>query len=89
MRSEQERRLLFIIHRAWVESRLLCMAGRVDQARDLADALELVPGAILRPRAEDLAVIRFSLGDYQARHAGRCFDYVAILDGEEMPVPFA
>ncbi len=39
-------RLLFILHRGLVEIRLLAGANRSQQAFDLADALELIPGML-------------------------------------------
>ena len=83
--TDLEKRLLYILHRGWVEARLLAMAQRAEQLQKLADALEPIPGYLLRGPEDCLDLIRFNLGLYEEEYRGRCFDYLAILDQAEVP----
>jgi len=82
--SPVRRRLLFILHRGFVEARLLALSERSQQLFDLADALETIPGCLEQWNEEDLEAIRFNLQNYQRKHGPRAFDYLSYL-GEQSP----
>ena len=80
-------RLLFILHRGFVEARLLAAANKSKQVFDLADALELIPGMLKNWHDGDLEQVRFLLKTYQERYPVGGFDFLARLDNQE-PLPF-
>jgi len=84
-RQELERRLLLILHRGWVEARLLAQGQKHQQLFDLADALEPVPGYMDRWEEEHLEAIRFNLKTYRQKHPGSSFDYLRYLDVDPPP----
>ena len=84
-RTDIEKRVLFILHRGWVEARLLALAGLTEQLHELADALEPVPMYLLRRQKSYLESIRLNLSVYEDRYRGNCFEYLAILDRKEPP----
>ena len=79
-----KKRLLHILHRGFVEARLLASAGNHQQLFDLADALETIPGCIDQWQDEHLDSIRFNLRTYQEKYP-QAFDYLAYL--EDYPPP--
>jgi hypothetical protein len=81
MSDSIRQRLLFILHRGWVEARLLAMKGDNKQAEALADMLEIVPAIIAFNKDDDLAMLRQSFAEYSAKFASR-FDYHVLLDTE-------
>lgn len=81
MSDSTKQRLLYILHRGWVEARLLAMKGDNKQAEELADMLEIVPSIIAFDKIEDLVLLRQSFQDYSAKFASR-FDYSALLDSD-------
>ena len=86
MKAVLNRRLLFILHRGWVEARLLAQRKRFDQLYDLADALEPVSGYMNDWKDEDLESILFNLATYQKKHGTTdSFDYLSMLQGDEEP----
>jgi hypothetical protein len=85
--EEIKERLLYILHRGFVEVRLLCSSGRNTQAADLADALELIPGMIKNWHPEDISKIKTLLKTYQDKHTGWGFDFIAQLEDKDPP-PF-
>jgi len=80
-------RLLFILHRGFVEARLLAGANKASQVFDLADALELVPGMLKDWHDGDLEQVRSLLKTYQDKYPVGGFDFLARL-GEQGPLPF-
>jgi hypothetical protein len=85
--SEMKLRLLFILHRGFVEARLLSAAGKASQVFDLADALELIPGMLKDWKVGDLDRIRDLLRVYQDKYPIGGFDFTARLD-DANPLPF-
>ena len=81
-----KRRLLFILHQAFVEARLLALAKKHEQLHDLADAMELIPGMMKDWNESRLGEIRELLKTYQTKHREWRFDYLSRLDDQE---PFA
>ncbi len=80
-------RLLFILHRGFVEARLLAGANRNKQVFDLADALELIPGMLKDWHDGDLEKIRFLLKTYQDKYPGWGFNFLARLSDQD-PLDF-
>jgi hypothetical protein len=87
MDQQQLRRLLFILHRGWIEARELAQAGRSDQLYDLAEALHPIPAYMSRWRDEDLETIRLNLETYCKKYPGSAkrFQYLEFLDQWEPP----
>ena len=80
-------RLLFILHRGFVEARLLAGGNKSRQVFDLADALELIPGMLKNWQDEDLEQVRSLLKTYQDKYPGGGFDFLARL-GDQNPLEF-
>jgi len=80
-------RLLFILHRAFVEARLLAGGNKGRQVCDLADALELIPGMLKNWQDGDLERVRSLLKTYQDKYPVGGFDFLARL-GEQPPLEF-
>ena len=74
------KRLLYILHRAFVESRLLATAGSTQQIFDLADAMEILPRYVEGCNEEDLELIRSVLTGYQQKYPASRFNYLAHLE---------
>ncbi|MBM3994397.1 MAG: hypothetical protein FJ303_09635 [Planctomycetes bacterium] len=74
------RKLCFILHRGFVECRNLARVGNDEQAEDLADAFEVMPGYLLDWGDETLMLIRSHLESYQNKYGTDSFDYLAVLD---------
>ena len=81
-----QRRLLFILHRGLVESRLLAQGGNQQQVFDLADALEPLPGWLASWKDEYLDAVRENLETYAAKYPN-AFRYLDFIDKYEPP-PF-
>ena len=86
MTPDQQRRLLFILHRGLVEMRLLAMAGRMAELRDLADALEPMPAWMANWRPEYWSAVKQNLQTYASAHPDS-FEYLQFLGEYEVP-PF-
>ena len=84
---ELRKRLLFILHRALVEARLLAMSQRHEQLLDLTEATHEIPGYMSRWEDGHLASIRRDLQTYHDKYAGSRFDYVQYLEQWDIP-PF-
>jgi hypothetical protein len=80
-------RLLFILHRGFVEARLLAGANRANQVFDLADALELIPGMLRDWHEGDLEKVRSLLKTYQSKYPVGGFDFLSRLDKQD-PLAF-
>jgi hypothetical protein len=81
-----ERRLLFILHRALIETRLLAQAGKQQQLLDLADALEPLPSWMASWRDERIEELRSNLESYAAKYPD-AFEYLDFIDRHDPP-PF-
>jgi hypothetical protein len=79
LKSDTQRRLLFVLHRGLVEARQLSLARRTDQLFDLADALEPIPGCLTEDTCARLEDIRCNLSAYEERYRGSCFEYTPFL----------
>ena len=78
-------RLLFILHRGFVDARLLAQANKSRQIFDLSDALELIPGMLKNWQNGDLEQVRTLLKTYQDKYPVGGFDFLARLS--EQPPP--
>jgi hypothetical protein len=86
--QELERRLLFVLHRGFVEARLLATVHKHRQIFDLADALEPIAGYMDRWEEQHLPVIRFNLANYRKKYPNPSFDYLGYLDIDPQPERF-
>lgn len=86
--EELRRRLLFILHRALVEARLLAQANKHEQLMALADTMEPIPGHLQDLERCDLEGIRFSLRTYRTKFPSPSFDYLRYLDVDPVPDRF-
>lgn len=82
-----QRRLLFILHRALVEARLLAQAEKHQQVFDLSDALEQLPGWMVSWESRYLAELRRNLHLYAAKYP-QAFCYLDYLDKFDPPQSF-
>jgi hypothetical protein len=74
------RKLCYIFHWGFVEARRLARVKRDEQAHDLADAFEIMPGYLPDWNDESLSLIRSHLQDYQSKYGADAFDYLGVLD---------
>lgn len=82
-----ERRLLFILHRAFVDTRLLAQAGKMQQVHDLADALEPLPAWLASWKNEYLEAMRSNLEKYAAKYPN-ALGYLDFIDKYDPPDKF-
>jgi hypothetical protein len=74
------RKLCYILHRGFVESRRLAQQGQDQQLFDLADAFEPIPGFFPDWNEECLDMVRSNLRTYQGQYGEKAFDYLGILN---------
>jgi hypothetical protein len=77
------RKMCYIFHRGFVEARLLALQKKDEQAHDLADAFEVVPGCLPDWNEESLALVRSYLEPYEKKYGPLAFDYLSILDMDD------
>ena len=77
------RKVCYILHRGFVESRLLALQGKQQQLFDLADAFEPIAGFIPDWNEESLDVVRSNLRTYQSKYPPSTFDYLSVLEMDE------
>ena len=77
------RKLCFIFHRGFMESRTLARLKNDEQALDLADAFEVMPGYLPDWNEESLGLIRSHLETYQGKYGLETFNYLAVLDMDD------
>lgn len=75
-------RLLFILHRGFVETRLLAGANKNKQVFDLADALELIPGMLKNWHDGDLEQVKALLKTYQDKYPVGGFNFLSRLSNQ-------
>ena len=85
--EDTELRLLYVLHRGLVEIRLLAGSNRNQQAFDLADALELIPGMIKNWHEGDMEQIRSLFRTYHDKYPAGGFDFLVRL-GDKPPLDF-
>ncbi len=85
--SDLRKRLLFILHRGWVEARELAGLKKSEQLYDLAEALHEIPAYMTRWRAEDLEELRANLKTYCDKYpsSAKRYQYLEFLDRLEPP----
>ncbi len=74
------RKVCYVMHRGFVESRKLAQQAQDQQLFDLADAFEQIPGFVPDLNEECLDQIRSNLGLYQKKYGSKAFDYLGILN---------
>lgn len=77
-------KLQVILHRGFVESRNLGLAERHQQLVDLADIFEVLALLINAWEDEKLEYVRTVLENYQSKYRGLSYDYLSILDMDEV-----
>jgi hypothetical protein len=85
---DTSKRLLFVLHRGLIEIRSLALREGNEQVAELADALEILPKFIEARSDDELELVRFALKNYQDKHPGGAFDYVAHVDKFEPPARY-
>ena len=80
-------RILFILHRGFVEARLLAGANKSKQVFDLADALELIPGMLKNWHDGDLEQVKALLKTYQDKYPVGGFNFLSRLS-DQNPLEF-
>jgi hypothetical protein len=87
--TEQElrKRLLYILHRGFVEVRNLALAAGQEQIADLADVMEYLPRFVDKCTEEDLQIIRDELKKYHDKYRSG-YDYPAHLDEYDAPASY-
>jgi hypothetical protein len=77
------RKLCYILHRGFVESRRLAQQAQDQQLFDLADAFEQIPGFVPDWNDQCLDQVRSNLRIYQGKYGPKAFDYLGILDMDD------
>lgn len=83
-RRVYNKKLLVILHKACSEIRSLVKRGEYGQVYDLADTVEFIPELMLHWRRENEDSIQTALKLYQNKYFGKCFDYLSILEMNEV-----
>lgn len=78
--AEVQARLLYVLHRAFVEARNLALQGDRQELYDLADTFEVVPALMACWDETTLGRIRSILAGYQSAHPRSGYEYVSLLD---------
>jgi len=73
-------KLLVILQRCLVEVRNLSLAGHHEQVYELAESFHEIPSLIRHWDERAERELRCLLEDYQSKHPGSPYDYLAILD---------
>ncbi len=74
------RKLLYLLHRSLVDLRSLSLAQEHQQAADLADAFEIMPGLLADWEDSHCELLRQVLLSYQAKYGERAYDYLSVLE---------
>jgi hypothetical protein len=80
MSTELFRKVCYILHRGFVESRLLASQAKHQQLFDLADAFEQIPSFMTDWNDDCLERLRSNLQTYQEKYPPSSFDYLGVLD---------
>jgi hypothetical protein len=77
-----KRRLLFIVHRAWIETRELAKQNKSEQLYDLADAVHSITSYMSHWKDENSESIRLNLKTYCVKYpeSAKRFQYMEFLD---------
>ena len=82
-------RILFILHQGLSDVRYMARDGKAQQAFDLADTLENIPGFLANWEEQHLEQIRKQLERYQAKYKQAGWhDYAKYLTNEAAPDKF-
>ena len=88
MMNEQQHRLLFVLHRALVEARLIAQREKCKQLFDLMDVLEIIPGMVARYDEKEMESVCTYLLEYRRRYPSPSFDYKRHLSVDPVPDKF-
>jgi hypothetical protein len=77
-------KLLVVLHTACSEIRRFSRIGAHQRVYDLADTVEFIPELMLHWREESRESIRGAFRSYQAKYPGSGFDYLSLLDMDEV-----
>jgi len=82
-------RVLYILHVALSDLRYLAKAGKNEQAYELGDTLENIPGFLVQWEDGNLQKIKSQLEAYHAKYGKTCWcEYVKYLTDEPAPDRF-
>jgi hypothetical protein len=82
-----QRRLLRILHRAFVQARNLALKEDCPQLYDLADTFELVPELMAHWDETTLDRIHSILAEYESGHPQSGYEYLSLLEGDDSALP--
>jgi hypothetical protein len=88
--ADIQTRLLHILHRAFIQSRTLALAGDCRQLYELVDTFEVLPELMIQWDETTLARIQGILAEYEADHPQCGYEYRSLLDpdtGPSSPTP--
>ena len=77
---ELEKKLLYILHRGFVEGRLLALGKKHQQLFDLTDAFEPIPLHMAKWTPTSLEEIKSLLQTYREKYPITSFSYLQFLD---------
>ncbi len=82
-------RLLYVLHKGFSDVRYIAKAGKSEQAYELADTMENIPGFIADWQDDHLEKIVQQLHRYQDKYREvSWYDYAKYLETEEPPERF-
>ena len=81
-------RMLYILHRGFVEIRNLAQPENVKQIFDLSDVMEYIPKLLNDWEPENFEVILSDLKKYEEKYKGRCYNYTDYIDKYDVPLKF-
>jgi hypothetical protein len=79
---EDERKLLYFLHRALVQARMMATANNHEQLRDLFDAIELIPSYLHHKDASLLTIIQSEVEAYHKKYRAMGTDCLGDWDVE-------
>jgi hypothetical protein len=85
LHQDLTRRLLYILHLGFVESRLLALAKRDEQAYDLADVMEVLPSLLSHGEDDARETMDRLLREYKGKYPDSTYDYAKYLDWHPIP----
>ncbi len=81
--ADTQARLLYVLHRAFVQARNLALAGDSRLLYELADTFEILPELMTQWDETTLTKVRNILAEYQTAHPDSGYDYLSLINGEE------
>ena len=82
-------RVLYVLHLGLSDLRYLAKAGKTEQAYDLGDTLENIPGFLVQWEDGHLERIKMQFQNYRAKYGEACWcEYAKYLEDERAPDRF-